>query len=86
ILALQAEIVHAQGDPAGALSLYNQALDEAEALPGYRPPLTLLDGAARAHAALGQFQQAFDLARRAITLREISQSEEARKRTRAIQV
>ncbi|MDP1491911.1 hypothetical protein, partial [Klebsiella pneumoniae] len=40
----------------------------------------------RAHAALGQFQQAFDLARRAITLREISQSEEARKRTRAIQV
>lgn len=85
-LALQAEILHAQGDPAGALALYGQALGEAEALPGYRPPLALLDGAARAHAALGQFQQAFDLARRAIALRELSQSEQARKRARAIQV
>lgn len=84
VLGLLAEIRLAQGDASQALQLYEQALAEADALPGYRPPPALLDGAARAHAMLGHYQPAFDMARRAIALRESSQSEQARRRSRAI--
>lgn len=86
VLGLLAEITLARGDAQQALALYGQALAEADALPGYRPPPTLLDGAARAHAELGQHREAFEMARRAIALRELSHNEQARRRSRAIHV
>lgn len=78
------EIQLRQGRAGAALMSYRQALAEAEALPGYRLPPALLDGAARAHAALGQYEAAFELSRRAGELREQGFSEDARQRSRAM--
>lgn len=67
-----------------ARQCYAQALEDAQALPGYRLPPALLDGAARAHAALGQYETAFELSSRAGALREQGFSEDARQRSRAM--
>lgn len=78
------ELLLRLGRAEAARQCYAQALEDAQALPGYRLPPALLDGAARAHAAQGQYEAAFELSRRAGELREQGFSEDARQRSRAM--
>ncbi len=63
-----------------------QALDVAAVIKGYTIPGTLLDAVADAHAALGDFKEAFVVGRLAIAARDKTHNQEASNRATAMQV
>jgi len=68
------------------LHYLQQALDVAAVIQGYTIPGTLLDAVADAHAALGDFKEAFVVGRLAIAAREKTHNQEASNRATAMQV
>lgn len=69
-----------------ALQYLNQAMMIAETISGYTPPIELFDEVASAHAALGDFQQAYANGCRAAAERGHGRRREARHRAIAMQV
>lgn len=72
--------------PSATLHYLNQAMTIAETISGYTPPVELLDEVASAHAALGDFQQAYANGCRAAAERGHGRHREARNRAIAMQV
>ncbi|HTD04595.1 MAG TPA: ATP-binding protein [Undibacterium sp.] len=68
------------------LHYLQQALDVAAVIKGYTIPGTLLDAVADAHAALGDFKEAFVVGRLAIAARDKTHNQEASNRATAMQV
>ncbi|MFZ6646340.1 ATP-binding protein [Undibacterium sp. TJN25] len=68
------------------LHYLQQALDVAAVIKGYTIPGTLLDAIADAHAALGDFKEAFVVGRLAIAARDKTHNQEASNRATAMQV
>ncbi|MCZ8235371.1 MAG: ATP-binding protein [Inhella sp.] len=82
-----AEIESAEGaGPDSILVWLNEAMDEASALPGYRPTPTLLEMKARAHAARDNHQRAYELIQRASELRQQTITEESAKQAAVLHV
>ncbi|MES2071484.1 MAG: ATP-binding protein [Pseudomonadota bacterium] len=68
------------------LHYLQQALDVAAGIKGYTLPGSLLDAVADAHAALGDFKEAFVVGRLAIAARDKTHNQEASNRATAMQV
>lgn len=82
--ATQADIWLAQGKTRQAAQAYTQILADGTAIDGYVLEVHLQEGAATAHAAVGDFAQAYALSRGAIEAHQRNHSSEAEKRARAI--
>ena len=87
ILWTLAEIGQAEGQsPEAVLPWLQQALAQAERLPGYCPPPALLESAAAAHAARGDFSAAYQLSQRASEVRQQVFTEESGKQAAVLHV
>ncbi|GGC82799.1 ATP-binding protein [Undibacterium terreum] len=73
-------------EPSAPLHYLQQALDVAAVIKGYTIPGSLLDAIADAHAALGDFKEAFVVGRLAIAARDKTHNQEASNRATAMQV
>ena len=82
--ATQAEIWLANGKPKQAVRAYAQIIAEAADLTEYKVTAGLLEGAATAHAAVGDFAEAYALSRQAIEAHQRRHRGEAEQRARAI--
>ena len=67
-----------------ALASFEQALALGRGLPSFQPEARLLEAAARAHAAAGQYEPAYRLAAEALATRERNFSSEIAKSTRGL--
>ena len=87
ILWTLAEIGQAEGQaPEAVLPWLQQALAQAERLPGYCPPPALLESAAAAHAACVDFSAAYQLSQRASEVRQQVFTEESGKQAAVLHV
>ena len=81
------EIDQASGcGSAAVLAWLQQALEQAERLPGYRLPPALLESAAAAHAAQNDYQAAYGLSQRASEVRQQVFTEESGKQAAMLHV
>jgi len=71
------------GSPTEALRFYRLALDAAYAVQAFVPPPRLMEACARAHAALGEFERAYQFSLRASELRQQHFTAEASQRSLA---
>jgi diguanylate cyclase (GGDEF)-like protein len=92
-LSVLAEIHSRHGDGVGSPSVPNQALQYLESalelgatIDGYTVPGSLLDAAARAYAAAGDYAKAYDIALRASAARDKTHTQEATHRSIAMQI
>ncbi len=73
-----------QGKAEQAQAAYAAILADGAALPDFKPLVSVLEGAALAHAAVGRHAEAFALSRRAAAVQESRQSHLADQRSRAL--
>jgi signal transduction histidine kinase/tetratricopeptide (TPR) repeat protein len=74
----------ASGAAGLALGWYQAALQRAQTIPAYTPPVRLLEATAKAFAEVGDFEQAYQWSQRASEARQRSFNEDAARRSSAL--